>query len=113
MKRIKTTAKEVRDVFEKKIALGCCEAVELLRGRKPSLYTCGVYGWNFDVYIVEDAAICVGVRGMIGVHPDRELVKSYEDRARDIWNGFDRPYKERAKQVDALLRQLLREVFAE
>ena len=113
MNRIKTTAKEVRNAFIKIIALDPCEAVELLRAHNPMLYTCGVYGWNFDVYIVEDTAICTGYRGMPGIRPERELVKSYEARARDIWNEFDRPYKERTKQVDTLLRQLLREVFAE
>lgn len=113
MSKIKTTAKKVRDAFDKKIALGCCEAIELLRAREPLLYTCGVYGWNFDVYIVDDTAICTGYRGMPGIRPDHNLVVSYEDRARDIWNEFDRPYKERVKQVDDLLASFMSEVLGE
>lgn len=113
MNKIKTTAKAVRDAFDKKIALECCEAVELLRAHYPLLYTSGMYGWNFDVYIVDGVAICTGFRGMTGIRPAHELVKAYEDRARDIWNEFDRPYKEQVEQVDALLMSFISEVLGE
>lgn len=113
MNKIKVTAKEVRNTFVKIIALEPCEAVELLRAHKPILYTSGMYGWNFDVYIVEDTAICTGFRGMTGIRPDHELVKVYENRARAIWNEFDRPYKERVKRVDDLLASFISEVLGE
>jgi len=113
MNKIKTTAKAVRNAFDKIIALEPCEAVELLRAHYPLLCTSGMYGWNFDVYIVDDTAICTGYRGMTGIRPDHELVKSYEDRAREIWNEFNRPYKERVEQVDALLMSFISEVLGE
>ena len=111
MNKIKTTAQEVRNAFSKIIALAPCEAIELLRAHSPMLYTYGIYGWDFDVYVVDDTAICVGVRGMPGIRPERDLIQRYDDCARDIWDEVSRPYQERVEQVDALLRNFTDEVL--
>ena len=111
MNKIKTTAKEVRNAFSKIIALAPCEATELLRAHSPMLYTYGIYGWNFDVYVIEDTAICVGVRGMPGIRPERDLIQWYDDCARGIWAEVSCPYKECVEQVDVLLRNFIDETL--
>lgn len=64
--KYKTTRKSVVENSTNIIAIGYCGADHLLRGIEPRAYTCGVYGWNFDVYEVHGLTICTGYRGMPG-----------------------------------------------
>lgn len=45
---------------------GYCDLSYLLNNHSPIAYTCGVYGWNFDVYEVYGVTICTGYRNMPG-----------------------------------------------
>ena len=48
--KYRTTAKAIRANYEA-VSLGYCEAQNLLRAvAEPEAYTCGVYGWNADIY---------------------------------------------------------------
>ena len=69
--KFKTTAKEIRNSYGKKIAVSYCGMQHLLYNHAPIAYTCGVYGWNFDVYSVDGVTICTGYRGMVGKSPRR------------------------------------------
>ena len=74
----------------------------------PDFYTVGVYGWNFDAYVFHDNKVIIttGYRGMFGDQVNYEIVKDFDDRAREIcsktWN-----YEERRK----LLHNLRQEFF--
>ena len=95
--KFKTTAKAIRNSGEKTIAISYCGAQYLLRYREPIAYTCGVYGWNFDVYRVYGVTICTGYRGMPGIDPDYITLRNYENEAARIAhdNGLSREEKER------------------
>ena len=85
--KYKTTAKAIREamrVGERVVSIGYCGAQTLLRGHEPIAYTCGTYGWNFDVYNVYGLTICTGYRGMVG--PTAKNVREYEKKARDLVN---------------------------
>ena len=75
----------------------------LLRDYKPLLYTCGVYGWNFDIYILHGKTICTGYRGMPGRLAKN--AKEYDEKARLIWNGFE--YEVAKIKVNELLKEFL------
>ena len=96
--KIRTTTKEIKNAKQFTIAIPYCDAQYLLRYQEPIAYTCGVYGWNYDVYQIDGALICTGYRGMPGEH-FRELLKQYEDKARavDPWG------KDSREQVNKLL----------
>ena len=91
---------------------GYCDLQNLLYFQSPQLYTCGVYGWNFDVYTFGDYAITTGYRSMIH-HVDREydLEREYEEKARQILHNRDLSYEDQEKQVNKLLKDFLEKVF--
>ena len=51
------------------VSVGYCDLAELLCYHSPTAYTCGVYGWNFDVYEVYGLTICTGYRGCPDARP--------------------------------------------
>lgn len=106
--KFKTTAKEIRNDYGKKIAVSYCGMQHLLYNHAPVAYTCGVYGWNFDVYSVDGVTICTGYRGMIGKSVDYELLREYETAAEKIEYDYKIPYEERKERIEALLIEFLR-----
>lgn len=83
---------------------GYCDLYHLLRNHEPSAYTCGVYGWNFDVYEVYGVTICTGYRGMPGERV--KGIEEYEKKARDIWAWENKmPYEEKREAVEKLLKE--------
>lgn len=66
--KYKTTTKAVKNGCINVKCAGFCDfdLQYLLQNHSPVAYTCGVYGWNFDVYEVYGVTICTGVRGMPG-----------------------------------------------
>lgn len=83
--KYKTTAKAVRAGYPYLIAIGYCEAQYLLQNRSPEAYSCGVCGWNFDVYNLSDIkrglAVCTGYRNMPGVRIDYAALQIAEREA--------------------------------
>ena len=49
---------------QNRLAVGYCDAQNLLKAHNPYAYTCGVYGWNYDVYEAYDMYICTGYRSI-------------------------------------------------
>ena len=80
--KYRTTAKEIRNYGGKVVSAGYCDLQTLLSNREPNAYTCGVYGWNFDVYNVNGITICTGYRGMVGRRANN--IDKYEKKAQDI-----------------------------
>lgn len=78
--KYKTTTKAVKNGCTNVRSAGYCELQSLLKNHEPTAYTCGIYGWNFDVYEVYGVTICTGYRGMPGEH--LQGVKEYEQKAR-------------------------------
>lgn len=64
--KYKTTRKAVVADSPRLVSVGYCDLSALLRYHSPVAYTCGVYGWNFDVYEVYGLTICTGYRGLPG-----------------------------------------------
>lgn len=101
--KFKTTTKYIKAVYDNIKRAGYCELSYLLRGHEPMMYTCGVYGWNYDVYYINGVTICTGYRGMPGARV--QGATEYEQRARDIWDDYNRPWDERAADVETLLKE--------
>lgn len=103
--KFKTTAKEIRkaSAYRKTIAVGYCAMQYLLWNHEPIAYTCGVYGWNFDVYNVHGVVICTGYRGMIGKDPNYEQLTNYERQAEKVKHNYDLTYEEQCEEIEKLL----------
>lgn len=104
--KYKTTAKAIRKGARNPRTAGYCDLYWLLNNHSPIAYTCGVYGWNFDVYEVYGLTICTGYRGMVGSR--LEGIGEYEKKAKDIICGEvgdGMTYEERREAVEELLHE--------
>lgn len=102
--KYKTTAKALREGACNLRSADYCDLQYLLINHEPVAYTCGVYGWNFDVYAVYGLTICTGYRGMLGKR--LEHINEYENKANNIWYGKagkDMSYEEKREAVENLL----------
>lgn len=73
----------------------------LLRYQNPTYFTAGVYGWNFDVYLLPCLTLCTGYRGIPGER--LEGIKEYEDKARKIYEDFSLNYEQKVATIATLL----------
>lgn len=110
--KYKTTAKAIREAMregERVVSIGYCDAQILLKHHEPIAYTCGTYGWNFDVYHVYGLTICTGYRGMVG--PTAKNVHEYEEKARKLVD--EKTGKDDWKTIWAKIETLLEEFCAQ
>jgi hypothetical protein len=105
--KYKTTKKAVKESFTKVFAVGYCDLSDLLRFEDPRAYTCGVYGWNADIYEFGGVAIATGYRPF-GQDIPATIVRKYEGQARAIGGDYSRPYAERREAVGALVVEFLK-----
>lgn len=104
---IKVTNKEIKDTFRDVIAVGYCDAQNLLRAFDKIGHNSGVYGWNYDLYTIDGAAIVTGYRNTPGQGANREILREYEKRAADAWRAGG-SYDERLDAVRALAVEYVR-----
>ena len=112
MAKAKTTRKWVADNYTC-VSVGYCSLQYLLYFQSPRFYTCGVYGWNCDIYTFGNYAITTGYRGMIS-HVDGlgyDKTNAYETKAEKIIHDKELAYEEKAARVNHLLEEYLQEVF--
>lgn len=101
--KYKTTRKAIINGSDRLVSAGYCDLQTLLRNHAPIAYTCGKYGWNFDVYEVYGLTICTGYRGMPG--PRANNIREYENRARAIFDEPRGSWEEKNERVEALLSE--------
>lgn len=110
--KIKVTSKQIKEGYDKIISIGYCGAWYLLRGLEPRFYTCGVYGWNADIYDYDyNIAIVTGYRPFGNIYPEHEKIHKYNEKARKIWNGEKDNYKVKQNKVNKLLDKFISEVL--
>lgn len=101
--KIKTTRKAIVNSFGNVKCAGYCDLSFLLRNHQPVAYTCGVYGWNFDVYDVYGVTICTGYRNMPGKRAKN--MAEYEAKATAVLDNYKAPYEERCTAIEELLEE--------
>lgn len=80
--KYRTTRKAIVNGCANVKCAGFCDLQHLLQNHNPTAYTCGVYGWNFDVYEVYGVTICTGYRGMPGER--LQGIEEYEHKAKTM-----------------------------
>ena len=106
MAKMRITRNDLRANFGKVLAVGYCDAVNLLRYSRPFGYACGVYGWNFDAYEVGGVAICTGYRPA-GKSVKWDILREYEAKAEKIANRKGWKRETKARKVAELLREFV------
>lgn len=102
--KYKTTRKTIVDGCNNIKSCGYAEISTLLQMHPANAYTCGVYGWNFDVYEVGGVTICTGYRNMPGER--LKHCKEYEKKARELWSFENKlSYNEKCEAAEKLLKE--------
>lgn len=102
--KFRTTRKAIVNGCRNVKCAGYCDLQTLLQYHEPIAYTCGVYGWNFDVYEVYGVTICTGYRNMPGER--LEGIREYEEKAMKIYDWRNKmPYEEKREQIEELLHE--------
>lgn len=106
--KFRTTNKEIKQWHRKVYRIGYGAAQSLLSKQEPIAYTCGVYGWNADVYEIEGVAIVTGYRPGVGASVDYDLLNKYEKKAEKIRNNFGLSYEQQKKKINKLLNEFIK-----
>ena len=105
--KFKTTKKAIVEGSAKIVSAGYCDLQYLLRYHEPLAYTCGVYGWNFDVYEIDGLTICTGYRNMPGKTANN--IREYEKKTEKIAENWNTPYEEKKGQIENLLHEFIKQ----
>lgn len=57
--KTQTTKRAIMNSFKTVISVGYCDLQSALTWREPNFYTKGIYGWNADVYVIDDETVIV------------------------------------------------------
>ena len=99
------------------LKIGYCQAQHLFSGLQRVGYTCGVYGWNADVYDIDGVYVLTGYRfnGISGKYADFDALRRIEAEAEAVnkryWNDASFGYGEKAAALEALRAELIRISF--
>ena len=113
--KFKTTRKAIVNGTNPHLLFRCgfCDMHYLLRNHSPIAYTCGVYGWNFDVYSVHDIVITTGYRNMCGKPIKWEFLREYERKAKSVFDDYSVPYDVRMEQIESVLIEFIQKLKGE
>lgn len=91
--KFKTTNKDIKNYYSKVFSVGYCDLYDFLKGcNEPIGYNHGVYGWNYDLYVIKDVAITTGYRNLVGEPLPKEFYDLYNKYYKKL-NTFDNtPY---------------------
>lgn len=108
--KFKATRKMIMNNYHKVIEISYCGVQHLLYHKSPIAYTCGVYGWNSDIYdLGNGVAIVTGYRPFGNIHPNYSIVNAYDRIARGVIETT--PYELREKALSKLLNEFIEEVL--
>lgn len=112
MGKVKTTKQSILNAYAPNYLFktGYCNLQTLFYYDEPKAYTCGTYGWNFDLYDVEGVGICTGYRGMAGHSIDYDIAKKYEGLAEKIVYNNDVAWEDKKGKLKELQIDFIKEV---
>lgn len=110
--KFKTTKTAINTGYYYKICIGYCDLQNLLHYENPVAYTCGVYGWNSDIYDVSDitgynACIITGYRPFGNIRADYTRNVDTEKRAETIVHDYKHDIDSRKMELRELLKTLV------
>lgn len=109
MNKIKVTQKFINDNFKNIICVGYCDLCFLLKCKEVDYYTSGVYGWNADIYKINNNTVIVtGYRPFGNITSNKlNINKKYNEKARTICNDYTIDYKKQTKKLEKLLEKYI------
>lgn len=112
--KFKTTSKQIKNNYDSRFIWQCgyCELQSIFKGVSPIAYTCGVYGWNYDLFIVEGVAFTTGYRSMIGREIPYDLIKRYNKKVAAIDSKYSwGEYEKKLKAMERLRKSFIKALY--
>ena len=107
--KIRVTKKQIQEGYKNIIIAGYCDLQFLLKYRDADFNTCGVYGWNADIYkINNNTVICTGYRPFGNIRK-YGLAKKYDDKARKIICDYSISWEKQRAKLDKLIEKFVKE----
>ena len=118
MAKCKVTGKWLKENFNC-ISAGYCDLQYLLQYESPLYYNCGVHGWNYDVYVTGNYALCTGYRGMPStvktVKNKYDIEREYDRKAEKIVNerrNFSTDeFKKKKERLSELFSEMIEKII--
>lgn len=88
------------------ISVPYCSLQNLLSFESPSYYTCGVYGWNADIYTRGNVAIVTGYRPF-GNKVSADVISKYDEKAFELRTHYNASLR---TNLETLINQFIYEV---
>lgn len=103
--KTKVTKKQVMSYNSNVLEVGYCGLQSLLGRFSPQYYTCGVYGWNADIYEIDNMCICTGYRPFGNVKLDCKEINRV-NKEYEVMKEKNLPYEEETNEIKKLLNSL-------
>ena len=107
--KLKVTKKTILNNYEIVLSVGYCGTDDLLRGLSPAYYTDGVYGWNTDVYILDDDVVLVTGYRPFGTCNYNDILEKYNNKAKNI-NSKNYGWEEQKTRLALNLKKMVEEI---
>lgn len=104
----KVTRKDIVNSHISVFSVGYGYLQHLLRYQDRQGYNAGVNGWNYDVYTVGNYAIVTGYRPF-GKHIPYDILRKYENKAKEINGNRSLEFKAKRNEVNKLLHDFIAE----
>ena len=105
--KLRATQKQIREHYPTIIRISYCNMQHLLRFENPFAYLTRKEGWACDVYDIGGIAISTGYAPFGNVRPHYDLVRAYEEKAKEIQCEPTLNIEEMRDKTTGLLRELL------
>ena len=110
--KYKVTKKQVNADYDQILKVGYCDLQYLLRFSEPVAYSTRSEGWACDYYEVYGLLMSTGYAPIASknVNCDYNLIRSYNEKAREIYHKYSFKYEEQKEEIDKLLKEFIRKV---
>ena len=107
--KIRVTKKQIIEGYKNIIVAGYCDLQWLLKYRDADFNTCGVYGWNADIYKIDNSTVIVTGYRPFGNVRKYGLAKKYDEKARKIALNYDTPWEKQKQKLEKLIKKFVKE----
>lgn len=107
----KITQKFIMNNYKNVIRVGYCDLQYLLNFETLKYYTSGAYGWNADIYQIDnDTVIVTGYRPFGNIRNKYNINKFYNTKASEVL-ASNITYEEKREKIKILLENYIKEVL--
>lgn len=103
--KMRISEKELKKNFKNVYSVGYCD-LKMLEHLEPDYYTVGVYGWNCDVYKIDNNTLLVVGYRTFGKQVSKEVVNIYNKMFEELKEKYHY-YKNFKEKLNILLNSLI------